>query len=61
MICFRSADAFCCDQVKPCVAQINMNTCCTVPPEMQEFAKEHDIQLLTHNDPQGAVGCEIEL
>jgi glutamate--cysteine ligase regulatory subunit len=34
------------------ILQINTQTCCVVPPELQQFCKEHDIQLLTHSDPQ---------
>lgn len=41
------------NQVKPSVAQVNLDVCCVVPPEMQEFTKDHEIQLLTHNDPAG--------
>ncbi|KAK0397046.1 hypothetical protein QR680_001953 [Steinernema hermaphroditum] len=37
--------------VKPCVNHFNIDGCCVVPPELQSFAREHDIQLLTHNDP----------
>lgn len=33
--------------------QINLATCCVVPPELQDFCKDHEIQLLTHSDPQG--------
>jgi glutamate--cysteine ligase regulatory subunit len=40
-----------CATVKPCINQVNLTTCCVIPPELTEFAKEHDIQLLTHNDP----------
>lgn len=40
-------------RVKPVIAQINLNTCCVVPPEMQEFCAKHDIQLLTHSDSEG--------
>jgi glutamate--cysteine ligase regulatory subunit len=32
--------------------QININTCCLVPPELTDFTKEKNIQLLTHSDPQ---------
>uniref|UniRef100_A0A224XIV8 GCS light chain n=1 Tax=Panstrongylus lignarius TaxID=156445 RepID=A0A224XIV8_9HEMI len=39
-------------QVKPSIVQISLSSCCVVPPALQEFAKLHDIQLLTHNDPQ---------
>lgn len=35
------------------ILQINTQTCCVVPPELQQFCKDHDIQLLTHSDPQG--------
>lgn len=40
-------------RVKPVIAQINLSTCCVVPPEMQEFCAKHDIQLLTHSDSEG--------
>lgn len=40
-------------QVKPSINQVNLTTCCVIPPELTEFAKEHDIQLLTHCDPPG--------
>jgi hypothetical protein len=40
-------------QVKPCIVQINLATCCVVPPDLQEYAKLNDILLLTHNDPRG--------
>ncbi|KAK9511269.1 hypothetical protein O3M35_005856 [Rhynocoris fuscipes] len=39
-------------QVKPKIVQISLSSCCVVPPALQEFAKLHEIQLLTHNDPQ---------
>lgn len=35
------------------ILQINISTCCVVPPELTAFCKERDIQLLTHSDPQG--------
>lgn len=35
------------------ILQINTKTCCVVPPELQQFCKDHEIQLLTHSDPQG--------
>jgi len=38
--------------VKPSANQVNLASCCIIPPEMQAFAKENDIQLLTHNDPK---------
>lgn len=39
--------------VKPSVNQINLDACCVIPPEMSNYAKENNIQLLTHNDPRG--------
>lgn len=38
--------------VHPSIAQINLSSCCVVPPALQEFCNEHDIQLLTHSDPE---------
>lgn len=35
------------------ILQINTQTCCVVPPELQQFCKDNEIQLLTHSDPQG--------
>ncbi|XP_015586591.1 glutamate--cysteine ligase regulatory subunit isoform X2 [Cephus cinctus] len=40
--------------VKPNIVQINLATCCVVPPALQVFTKENDVQLLTHSDP-----CQI--
>ncbi|KAI4477571.1 hypothetical protein M0804_012688 [Polistes exclamans] len=37
--------------VKPDIVQINLATCCIVPPALQEFSKANDVQLLTHSDP----------
>jgi len=37
--------------VKPAIIQINLASCCVVPPELSEFCKQHSIQLLTHSDP----------
>lgn len=39
-------------KVKPSINQVNLESCCVMPPEMTAFAKENDIQLLTHNDPK---------
>lgn len=39
-------------QVKPSVNQVNLDSCCVIPQEMQEFAKANNIQLLTHSDPK---------
>jgi len=38
-------------QVKPGIIQINLASCCVVPPELSEFCKQQGIQLLTHSDP----------
>lgn len=38
-------------RVKPCVDHFNFSKCCVLSLELQTFAREHDIQLLTHNDP----------
>ncbi|KAM6921510.1 glutamate--cysteine ligase regulatory subunit isoform 1-T1 [Xenentodon cancila] len=40
-------------QVKPSSNQVNLASCCVMPPDLTAFAKEYDIQLLTHNDPKG--------
>ena len=40
-------------KIKPHFNQINLESCCTVPTEMAEFAKANEIKLLTHNDPRG--------
>lgn len=42
-------------QVKPSSNQFNLASCCVMPPELTAFAKEFDIQLLTHNDPKGGI------
>lgn len=39
-------------RVKPCINQVNLESCCVMPKELTEYAKEKDIQLLTHNDPR---------
>lgn len=38
--------------VPPVYVQINMSSCCVVPPALQEFCKKHEIQLYTHSDPE---------
>ncbi|ESO98930.1 hypothetical protein LOTGIDRAFT_213728, partial [Lottia gigantea] len=37
--------------VKPIIDQVNLASCCVMPEDLREFAKQHDILLLTHNDP----------
>ncbi|VDN55572.1 unnamed protein product [Dracunculus medinensis] len=39
------------EKVRPMIDHYNTEHCCTVPQELRDYAKEHDIQLLTHNDP----------
>lgn len=39
--------------IKPSIIQINLATCCVVPPTLQAFCKEKEVQLLTHSDPNG--------
>lgn len=39
--------------VKPSIIQINLATCCVVPPTLQAFCKENDLKLLTHSDNNG--------
>uniref|UniRef100_A0AAF5Q340 GCS light chain n=3 Tax=Wuchereria bancrofti TaxID=6293 RepID=A0AAF5Q340_WUCBA len=36
---------------RPMIDHYSTEHCCTVPPELREYAKQKDIQLLTHNDP----------
>lgn len=38
-------------KVKPTIIQINLTVCCVVPPVLQEFCKNNNVQLLTHSDP----------
>lgn len=40
-------------KVKPTIAQINLRACCVVPPALQQFCTQNEIQLLTHSDPEG--------
>ncbi|XP_055691418.1 glutamate--cysteine ligase regulatory subunit [Lutzomyia longipalpis] len=42
----------------PSIAQINISTCCVVPPPLQEFCQQNDIQLLTHSDPEEILSKE---
>lgn len=37
--------------IKPNIIQINLASCCVVPPTLQAFCKDNDVQLLTHSDP----------
>lgn len=42
--------------VHPSIAQINLSACCVVPPQLQSYCEDNEIQLLTHSDPQGELG-----
>ncbi|XP_068175246.1 glutamate--cysteine ligase regulatory subunit [Antennarius striatus] len=44
-------------QVKPSSNQVNLASCCVMPPDLTAFAKEFDIQLLTHNDPKELISA----
>ena len=57
-------------QIKPEAIQINLESCCVVPPELALFTRENNIQLLTHNDPQDIlpdqalqkiIGCPVQV
>uniref|UniRef100_A0A2M4AE51 GCS light chain n=1 Tax=Anopheles triannulatus TaxID=58253 RepID=A0A2M4AE51_9DIPT len=39
-------------KVHPTIAQINLAACCVVPPQLQAYCNQNEIQLLTHSDPQ---------
>lgn len=39
-------------RVEPAIAQINQSNCCIVPNALKDFCAQHEIQLLTHNDPE---------
>ncbi|CAG9570723.1 unnamed protein product [Danaus chrysippus] len=47
--CLRKLHAWA--RVKPAIAQINLASCCVVPPALHAFCKANDVQLLTHADP----------
>ncbi|CAG8535314.1 5265_t:CDS:2 [Scutellospora calospora] len=38
-------------EIPPKIDQINVKGCCDLPRQMIGYAKEHDIELLTHRDP----------
>ncbi|XP_033122548.1 glutamate--cysteine ligase regulatory subunit-like [Anneissia japonica] len=46
-------------KVKPIINQLNLATCCVIPPEMKEFAKHNNVQLLTHADPRNVLPSEV--
>ena len=46
------SELYAASSVNPSIAQVNLSSCCVVPPALQEFCNKHDIQLLTHSDPE---------
>jgi glutamate--cysteine ligase regulatory subunit len=40
------------EDIKPTTNQVNLDACCVIPPELNDFAKDKRIRLLTHNDPR---------
>lgn len=55
--CLRKLHAWA--RVKPTIAQINLASCCVVPPSLHAFCKANDVQLLTHADPPGIFALKI--
>lgn len=43
-------------QIKPKNVQVNLKSCCVVPPELKEFANVNNIRLLTHSDSPEFLG-----
>lgn len=43
-------------QIKPKNVQVNLKSCCVVPPELKEFASINKIKLLTHSDSPEILG-----
>ncbi|XP_072925665.1 glutamate--cysteine ligase regulatory subunit-like isoform X2 [Hemitrygon akajei] len=53
-------ETFCLNvQVQPSSCQVNLASCCVIPPELTAFANENGIQLLTHNDPPDILPVEM--
>jgi len=43
-------------QIKPKNVQVNLKSCCVVPPDLKEFANINNIKLLTHSDSPEILG-----
>ena len=65
--CKRLAKLISVSNIRPAVDQINLRDCCEVPRTLVAYAKQEQIELLTHNDctnilPEGTtrelLGCE---
>ncbi|UYV77961.1 GCLM [Cordylochernes scorpioides] len=48
-------------RIKPAVNQVNLESCCVMPLDMTAYAKENNIQLLTHSDPRANSSCAVIL
>ncbi|XP_077986629.1 glutamate--cysteine ligase regulatory subunit-like [Glandiceps talaboti] len=46
-------------RIKPSINQVNLQACCRMPPDLMEYAKEHEIQLLTHSDPKEILSPKV--
>lgn len=46
-------------EVKPSIIQINLASCCVVPPTLQTYCKDHEILLLTHSDPTDILPLDV--
>lgn len=46
-------------KIKPTTVQVNLSSCCVVPQELNSFAQQHDVQVLTHSDPAEIVDEDI--
>ena len=44
---------------KPKYIQVNLKSCCVVPPDLQAFAKENSVKLSTHADPPTILSSEF--
>ena len=45
--------------IKPQFCQINLKSCCMVPPDLQEFAKSNSVKLSTHADPPTVLSVDF--
>ena len=45
-------------QVKPSVTQVNLESCCQMPPDLVAYAKEVDVRLHSHNDDRDVLPRE---
>jgi len=45
-------------KVKPVVNQVNLESCCVMPKDLVDYAKQVSVQLLTHNDSSVFIPCE---